>query len=334
LALSRLTRRIGRGAALAVGASTAAVGGLVVVVAAQAPSLLLVLLGNLLLGAGSTAVMLARYAAADLVPTGRRARAMGTVLTATTVGAVAGPNLLAVTSAFGIEIGLPPLTGPYLVATGAYGVAVAILALSRSKAPERAPRGPAPKWSRRNVAGLGVLGAANLVMVAVMTMAPVQLHDMGGGLSVIGLVVSGHIAGMFLPAPLSGWLTDRFGPPLTAMLASVALVVACVWAAVASADSMLAGSMVLLGVGWNLALLSGSALLTADVPAARRPDREGWGETGMGIAASCGGFGSGMVMTAGSYPMLAVAGAVVAIMLIPVAVSTYSRSGYSSSGTT
>jgi predicted MFS family arabinose efflux permease len=134
---------------------------------------------------------------------------------------------------------------------------------------------------------------------------------------------------MFLPAPLSGWLTDRFGPPLTAMLASVALVVACVWAAVASADSMLAGSMVLLGVGWNLALLSGSALLTADVPAARRPDREGWGETGMGIAASCGGFGSGMVMTAGSYPMSAAAGAVIAIMLLPVAVSSYS----SSSGT-
>jgi predicted MFS family arabinose efflux permease len=90
---------------------------------------------------------------------------------------------------------------------------------------------------------------------------------------------------------------------------------------------MLACGMVLLGVGWNLALLAGSALLTADVPADRRPDREGWGETGMGVAASCGGFGSGMVMTAGSYPMLAVAGAVIAIMLLPVAISSYSSSG-------
>ncbi|HJP74592.1 MAG TPA: MFS transporter [Pseudonocardiaceae bacterium] len=329
LGLSRLTTRIGRNRALAVGAATAAAGALVVVVAAQARSLGFVLGGNFLLGAGSTTVMLARYAAADLVPTGQRARAMGSVLAATTIGAVAGPNLLSATSAFGTGIGLPPLTGPYLVGACAFGAAVVILALGSSGAPRptRAPRGPAPAWSRRNLAGLGILGAANLVMVAVMTMAPVQLHDLGTGLTMIGLVISGHIAGMFLPSPVSGWLTDRFGPLLTALLGAATLVTACVWAAAAPADPMLAGSMVLLGVGWNLALLSGSALLTADVPKQRRPEREGWGETGMGIAASCGGFGSGLVMTEGSYPMLAVAGAVIAVMLLPAALSAYSASG-------
>lgn len=321
LGLSRLTRRVGRGPALAVGAGTAAAGGLVVVAAAQAASLAFVLVGNVLLGAGSATVMLTRYAAADLVPTGRRARAMGSVLTATTIGAVAGPNLLSATSAFGTDIGLPPLTGPYLVATGAFGAAVTILALGASGAPRPAPapRTAASRWSGRNLTGLGILGAANLVMVAVMTMAPVQLHAMGTGLAMIGLVISGHIAGMFLPSPVSGWLTDRFGPGLTALLGSATLVAACVWAAAAPGGAMLAGSMVLLGVGWNLSLLSGSALLTSDVPARHRPDREGWGETGMGIAASCGGFGSGMVMTDGSYPMLAVAGAVIAVMLLPAA---------------
>lgn len=55
----------------------------------------------------------------------------------------------------------------------------------------------------------------------------------------------------------------------------------------------------------------------------------------MGIAASCGGFGSGMVMTGGGYPMLAVAGAViavVAVMLLP-AVWSARQAAYSSSGT-
>jgi MFS family permease len=334
LGLSRLTKRIGRGPALAIGAGTAAVGGLVVVVAAQAMSLAFVLAGNLLLGAGTTTVMLARYAAADLVPAGRRARAMGSVLTATTIGAVAGPNLLSATSAFGTDLGLPPLTGPYLVATGVFGAAITVLALGLpgTSMPTDARHAAAPTWSRRNLAGLGILGAANLVMVAVMTMAPVHMHDMGTGLTMIGLVISGHIAGMFLPSPVSGWLTDRFGPQLTAILASATLLTACVWAAVAPGAAMLAGSMVLLGVGWNLGLLSGSALLTADVPARYRPDREGWGETGMGIAASCGGFGSGMVLTDGSYSMLAVAGAVIAIMLLPAALAAR-RAGYSSSGT-
>lgn len=214
LGLSRLTARTGRGRALAVGALAAAVGGLVVVVAAQMRSLPFVLAGNLLLGAGNTAVMLSRYAAADLVPSGGRARAMGTVLTATTIGAVAGPNLLSATSSLGTQLGLAPLTGPYLVAVVAFGAAVLVLASGPSSVPAR--RVVARQaWSRRNVAGLCVLGGANLVMVAVMTMAPVQLHAMGSGLTTIGLVVSGHIAGMFLPSPLSGWLTDRFGPGLT-----------------------------------------------------------------------------------------------------------------------
>ena len=339
LALSRLTVRTGRKPALAVGALTAAAGALTVVVAAQALSLPFVLFGNLLLGAGTTTVMLARYAAADLVPAGRRARAMGSVLAATTIGAVAGPNLLSVTSTFGVALGLPPLTGAYLVSTGALLAAMAILALTRSTATKparttqpRAKRPRAPKWTRRNLAGLGILSAGNLVMVAVVNMAPVQMADMGTGLSMVGLVVSAHIAGMFLPSPVSGWLTDRFGPVLTAILAAATLITACVWAAAAPTNPMLAGSMVLLGVGWNLSLLSGSALLITDVPAARRPEREGWGETGMGVAASCGGFGSGMVMADGSYSALAAVGAVIAVALLPAAWAAR-RGRHSSSGT-
>ena len=86
LALSRLTVRRGRGAALSTGAVVATSGCLVVAAAALLASLWLVLLGSLLLGAGTTAVMLGRYAAADLGPETSRARSMASVLVATTVG--------------------------------------------------------------------------------------------------------------------------------------------------------------------------------------------------------------------------------------------------------
>lgn len=55
-----------------------------------------------------------------------------------------------------------------------------------------------------------------LVMVAVMTMTPVHLHDHGHGTAASGVVIAVHVAAMYLPPPLTGWLVDRYGPTAVA----------------------------------------------------------------------------------------------------------------------
>jgi hypothetical protein len=82
---------------------------------------------------------------------------------------------------------------------------------------------------------------------------------------------------------------------------------------------LLAAALTLLGVGWNLALLSGSALLTAGVPVSERPRREGWGEVSMGVAAAGGGVAAGPVMAGGGYVTLAATGAIIAAVIVPIA---------------
>jgi len=326
LALSALTRRRGRGLALSLGAGVAVAGCLVVMLAGMAGHLPGILVGSLLLGSGTTAVMLGRYAAADLGPATSRAAGMASVLTATTIGAVAGPNLLAPTAALAAGLGMPALTGPYLVAAAGFTAAGGALAVGLGTGRPRgtpAPRvaaGKAPGsgvLSRSGAAGLGVLGVANLVMVSVMTMAPVQLHHVGVGLGVIGVVVSVHIAGMFAPSPLSGWLTDRVGPLRVAAGAAAMLVLACAIAAAGAASTVLLGiGLLLLGVGWNLALVAGSVLITDGVAAGERPRREGWGEVAMGTAAAGGGATAGPMVATGGYPTLAVAAASVAVAAV------------------
>jgi hypothetical protein len=78
-------------------------------------------------------------------------------------------------------------------------------------------------------------------------------------------------------------------------------------------------ALVLLGVGWNLGLVAGSTLLTAGVPTAERPRREGWGEVAMGVAAGGGSAASGAVMSGGGYGLLASAGAAVAALVVAAA---------------
>lgn len=333
LVLSALTSRHGRGVALSVGAAVAVVGCVVVTVGAVGSSLPWILAGSFLLGAGNTAVMLGRYAAADLGPEGSRAAAMASVLVATTVGAVVGPNLLRPATELAARVGLPGLTGPYLIAAVGFAAAAGALALglrTRPAGPEMAPVAPgapaagpvsgAPTLGRQGTAGLGVLALANLVMVSVMTMAPVQLHHVGSGLGAIGLVVSLHIAGMFAPSPLSARLADRYGRPRAAAGAAGLLTVACGLAAFGAASpAVVAAAMVALGVGWNLALIAGSALLTAGVPRGQQPRREGWGEVAMGAAAASGGVASGTLMADRGYALLAAVAAIVATLVLPFA---------------
>lgn len=317
LGMSAASRRFGRARALAAGTGAATGGSVVVVLAGDLPGLLA---GTLLLGAGTAAVMLGRYAAADGAPEGARARAMATVLVATTVGAVAGPNLLVPADALGRALGLPGLGGAYVVAAACFAGATGLLMRlpARPTGIEPDPRVAAPAGTP--VRGLVVLALANLVMVGVMTMAPVHLHHLGVGLGAIGLVVSLHIAGMFAPAPLSGWLADRWGPAPTTALAGAVLAASALLAAAATGSLLVLGvALVLLGVGWNLGLVAGSTLLTAGVPAGERPRREGWGEVAMGMAAAGGGAASGAVMSGGGYGLLASAGAAVAALVVAAA---------------
>jgi len=334
--VSALSQRSGRRVGLTVSLGIAAVGAGGVVAAAELRSFALVLVASVLFGAGNTAVMLARYAAADLSTPSRRGRAIGLVVFATTFGAVAGPNLLAPAGRLAAGLGLPELSGLYLCSAAAFSLAAAVLfallrpdplqfaaALEATGAEHEAVAG-APRVPLRTllapraaVTGLATIVVANLVMVAVMVMAPVHMDHEGHGLQLIGLVISLHIAGMFAPAPLTGRLTDRIGPLPVAATGAALLVVAGALAAAAPGAVAFAAALALLGVGWNACLIAGSTMLASAVAVAQRPRAEGAGELSMGVAAATATAVAGPVVGLAGYAALAAAAAVAALTLAP-----------------
>src|SRR5919107_494318 len=225
--VGRLSQRSGRRPGLAAGYAVGAVGGAGVVLAAAVGSVPLLLVSLLLYGSGTATNLQARYAGADLAAPERRGRAVSTVLVATTLGAVAGPNLVEPMGSVAAGLGIPELAGPFLLATAAYalaGVVVSVqlrpdpLVTARAMAHEAAAAGtggPTPASGTDTVLlrlGATAMIATQLVMVALMTMTPVHMRDHGHGLGAAGLVISVHIAAMFLPSPLTGVLVDRLGP--------------------------------------------------------------------------------------------------------------------------
>ncbi|MEE2046645.1 MFS transporter, partial [Nocardiopsis tropica] len=94
LPLASLAARRGRRPGLALGWTLGAVGGTTVIAATVLESFALFLLGMVLVGAGTATNLQSRHAAADLASEATRGRDLSVVVWATTVGSVAGPNLI------------------------------------------------------------------------------------------------------------------------------------------------------------------------------------------------------------------------------------------------
>jgi MFS family permease len=337
--LGRVCQRSGRRTGLALGNAVAALGSAGVVAGAAARWPLLLLAALLVYGAGTVTGLLARYAGADLAPPERRGRAAGTVLFAMTLGAVAGPNLIGPTGTLADTWGLPRLTGPFLLAVAAYTAAALVLLLwprpdpvylaqpKESRSAVAGPRGPV-RHAPGVITGATVMITAQLVMIAVMTMTPVHMTGHGHGAQAVGLVIALHVGAMFLPSPLSGLLADRIGGRRVAAAAGAVLLGAGLTAGLAprASTTLLACALVLLGVGWNLALLGGTALITDSAPAENRAAVQGMADVGMSVAGATGGMVSGLVVSTSGYPTLATAAGALALAVIPAVALSSIRS--------
>jgi MFS family permease len=82
-------------------------------------------------------------------------------------------------------------------------------------------------------------------------------------------------------------------------------------------------ALVLLGLGWNLGLISGTTLLVDSTPLATRARTQGTVDVLIALAGAGGGAASGLVVGASSYATLSLAGGFLALLLVPVV--TWSR---------
>ncbi|WP_433854798.1 MFS transporter [Streptomyces kronopolitis] len=351
--IGRVCRSRGRRPGLALGYAVGALGSLGVVLAAAVGSAPLLFVALVVYGAGTATNLMARYAGADLASPARRGRAVSTVLFATTFGAVVGPNLVALTGEVAHSWGIPRLAGPFLLAAAAFGAAAVSLAVllrpdplrlaerwaaARDGAAADGPDGPeapeapaapehpaagrpdAPGHPQGVAVGTAVMVLTQLVMIAVMTMTPVHMQAHGHGTQAAGLVIALHVAAMFLPSPLTGLLVDRLGRHRMAAAAGVTLAAAGGLAALAPPQSVpgLAAALILLGLGWNFGLVSGTALVIDALPPARRASGQGLVDVGIALAGAVGGLSSGLIVELGGYRTLALAGGLLALAVVPV----------------
>lgn len=337
LVVGRLSQRYGRRAGLASGFLTGGIGAIGVIIAAVTNNIYLLFAALLVYGAGSATNLQARYAGTDLASAKQRATAVSIAMVSTTFGAVAGPNLVDVMGNFALSVGVPALSGPFILAAAAYIVAGLILLFFLRPDPFVVARAIALAERNARVArrefieeeeatdkrGIAVAALimvlTQMVMVAIMTMTPVHMGSHGHGLSAVGMVIGFHIGAMYLPSLLTGVLVDKIGRAAMAVASGVTLLASGVMAAVAPGESMLwiTLALILLGLGWNFGLISGTALLVDATNPTNRAKMQGTIDVMVALSGASGGMLSGMVVANSSFAFLSLAGGVLSLVLIP-----------------
>ncbi|MGZ4661865.1 MAG: MFS transporter, partial [Arthrobacter sp.] len=173
-------------------------------------------------------------------------------------------------------------------------------------------------------------------MVGVMSMTPLHLQHLvegpgqhaghiaaGDVLVIIGFTISLHIAGMFALSPLMGWLTDRAGRLETIIIGFMLLIAAVAVAGLGeSSTGAVAVGLVLLGMGWSAATISGSTLLAESVGREVRVAVQGVSDMLMGAAGAVGGAASGLVLGYAGYLGLNLLGGLAGAAVLGAAVVT------------
>ena len=191
------------------------------------------------------------------------------------------------------------------------------------------------RQSRASWLALAAVVGAHAVMVGVMSMTPLHLQELVAGpgashaghaasgdvLVIIGFTISLHIAGMFALSPVMGWLTDKVGRTETIMIGFATLLVAVAVAGFGQTSTVaVAVGLVLLGMGWSAATISGSTLLAESVDKESRVVVQGVSDMLMGAAGAVGGATSGLILSWVGYLGLNMAGGVVGAAVLAAAV--------------
>ena len=270
-----IMERIGRRNAFIASALLAAIAALAVTWAVVQASFWLLCAATLVLGANLAFQQQQRFAAAESVPPGKVSQAVSMVMIGTLVAAATGPQ---------IALALKDLVPGHEYAGSFIGVAARCTAAAitlggyspppaHEQAADASEARPLSEVVRQPLylVAVGAAVVSYAVMSFIMTATPISMHvhDHHSDADT-AWVIQSHLLAMYGPSLVSGRLIGRIGAR-AGMTAGALLMLACVAIASAGRDLMhYWWGLVLLGIGWNLLFVAGTALLTTTYRPAER----------------------------------------------------------------
>jgi len=326
----RLMERIGRRGGLALGFLSGLVGMLIAGGSVIAHSFPGFLFGLLMVGGARGAFDQSRYVAADAQLPERRAKAISTIVFAGTIGAIAGPSLVAPIGVIAERMGVDPLSGTMFSGAALFGLAGVLIMVFLRPDPRDIGRAiaaafpqPGPIAGRlRSLHEILRLPAARLalvalvfgqvVMVLVMSVVSLHMHNHQHGLGDVSLVIMAHTLGMYGLSVVTGPLVDRIGRKPAIAVGAGLLIVGSILAPTSLMTVWIALAQFLVGLGWNVCYIAGSALMSDILAPAERGQIQGATDLIVNTVSATSSLGSGVMLATLGFGAMCVFGAILA----------------------
>jgi MFS family permease len=332
--------RIGRRNGMVAGLIIGVLGNALVLIAIGISSFFLFLAGMVMMGITNAAVVLGRFAAAEVNPPENRGAAISNVVLGGTFGAIVGPLLIGPVGNFARTLGMDELAGAYIATLVLFAISSVVVFLGLRPDPRDLGKQVAAAHPDhafkvtgearpifeilRQPAALVAVSAMALgqvVMVAIMVITSLHMRNHQHNLQDISAVIASHTFGMFAFSVISGRLADRWGRGPVILTGTSTLLLACITAPLSPNVFPLAVALFLLGLGWNFCFVGGSALLADQLSPMERSRTQGTNDLLVGLASATGSLGSGIVFAASNYTVIAIVAGVLA--LIPFLMSLF-----------
>ncbi len=271
---ARMQAQWGRQRSFQTGLVVALLSALVCFYAALTRNFYLLCAATVVAGYYNANASLYRFAAAELVTTGGREKAVSWVLAGGLIGAIIGPNLAAATRSL-MDV---PFAAAYLALAVVALMGIAVMAFVEfPPVPVTTVLGtgrPLSQIMRQPVfivsaaAGALSFGVMNLLMAA----TPIAMQQCALPFSDAAFVLQWHVIGMFAPGFFTGHLIKRFGV-LCIMGIGVLLFFGCIAVALTGVElHKFLVALFLLGLGWNF-VFTGSTTLALEAFAPAEKDK-------------------------------------------------------------
>lgn len=293
--------------------------------------------GAALLGMGRAGSEQTRYTVAEVYEPQRRAKIIGTIVFAGTIGAVLGPQLVPFGSGVAERMGVDAQSGPYMLSAIMLALGMLVLwallrpdplhisrLIAAKEEPDKALQAQRPlsEIFSDNLVRLAVLAMVigQLVMTILMVITPLHMNHQNHSVTAISWVITSHTLGMFALSNVTGWLIDRAGRVTMILTGGLVLILSAVLTPMVSTVPMLAFALFLLGLGWNFAFIAGSSLLADNLRPVEKGRAQGASEIFVALASGAGSLSTGALFEMRGITAVSILGLMLSFFLVGFAI--------------
>jgi predicted MFS family arabinose efflux permease len=300
LPVGMLARRFGRRTALQLGTLFGMLSGLISYAAVTRGDFWLLLAGTFCGGLYAAAFQSYRFAAADTASERYRPKAVSWVLAGGVLAAVIGPQLVIATKDL-----LSPFVfaASYLAQVGCGALALLVLQFVRFPPVAAAPMGTARPLAEivrqpRFIVAVACGVTAYATMNMLMTSAPLAMVGCGHSVTDATLGIQWHVLAMYGPSFITGSLVVRFGTTRITAVGLALLVISGLVGITGLSVAHFWAGLILLGLGWNLAFIGATTLVTECHRPEERTRVQSFNDFMIFGSMAIGSFSSGQILAA------------------------------------